>query len=225
VLSRNVIVSPLRDSADGAERPMTSAVAGAALMRICAAIAEDRVAIEPDFLAAPVVCALASEAHRRDALGEFRPACVGRGRERVERRDIRGDRTLWLEERTPAPPEAVLWAALEELRVAVNEATLLGLFAFEGHYAIYPAGAFYRRHRDRFRNDDARTLSCVLYLNDGWKPADGGALRLHLDSGQARDVLPVAGTLVCFRAERYEHEVLAASRERFAVTGWFRRRI
>jgi SM-20-related protein len=64
----------------------------------------------------------------------------------------------------------------------------------------------------------------VLYLNFGWTPADGGALRIFLGPGEIRDVMPVAGTFVCFHSERYEHEVLPAQRERLAVTGWFLRR-
>ena len=98
------------------------------------------------------------------------------------------------------------------------------MFTFEAHYAIYPRGGFYRRHRDRFHDDDARVLSCVLYLNEGWSPEHGGALRLHLDGNESRDVLPAGGTLACFLSERFEHEVLPATRERLALTGWFRRR-
>ncbi|HTR57443.1 MAG TPA: 2OG-Fe(II) oxygenase [Casimicrobiaceae bacterium] len=209
----------------GAAPPISPAtVADAAVARICAAIADDRVAIEPEFLAAHAVHALAVEVRRRDAAGEFHAARVGRGGQRIERRDIRGDRTLWLDERAQAPAEVPLWDVLAELRVAINEATLLGLFGFEGHYSLYPPGTFYRRHRDSFRDDDARVLSCVLYLNEAWTAADGGALRLYLGAGETRDVLPVAGTLVCFLAPRYEHEVLPASRERLAVSGWFLRR-
>jgi SM-20-related protein len=74
------------------------------------------------------------------------------------------------------------------------------------------------------RDDDARVLSCVIYLNEAWTADDGGALRLHVSAREAIDVLPVGGTLVCFLADRYEHEVLPATRERLAVTGWFRRR-
>lgn len=203
---------------------MTSAVETSTFTTVCDAIAGDRVAVVPDFVPGPIVAALAGEARRRDAAGEFHPARVGRGEHRVERADVRGDRTLWLDEWAPAPAEAMLWSTLARLRVAVNRATLLGLFDFEGHYALYPPGAFYQRHRDRFRDDDLRVLSCVLYLNDGWRPADGGALRIFLSPGEVRDVMPVAGTFVCFRSERYEHEVLPAQRERLAVTGWFLRR-
>ena len=89
---------------------------------------------------------------------------------------------------------------------------------------MYPPGATYGRHRDRFRDDYARVLSCVLYLNEGWQPGDGGALRLHLDDGDALDVAPVGGTLVAFMSESFDHEVPPAKRTRIALTGWFRRR-
>ena len=199
-------------------------VADAPVARVCAAVAAESIAIVPDFLPKATIVALASEARRRDAAGEFRNARIGRGLDRIERRDVRGDRMLWLEAQAPARAERALWRALERLRIALNEATFIGLFAFEGHYALYPPGARYRRHRDRFRDDDARVLSCVLYLNQAWTAADGGALRIYLPGNDSRDVLPVGGTLVCFLADRYEHEVLPATRERLAITGWFRRR-
>ncbi len=211
--------------ADESEGEVTFAnVVDSAVARVCTAIADARFAIVPDFLPAPVVASLAAEARRRDASGEFRAARIGRGKDRVQRSDIRSDRTLWLDEYSPAPAERLLWSALETLRVGLNESTYLGLFAFEGHYALYPPGAFYRRHRDCLRDDDARVLSCVIYLNEAWTAADGGVLRLHVSAGDARDILPDGGTLVCFLADRYDHEVLPATRERLAVTGWFRRR-
>jgi SM-20-related protein len=196
----------------------------AAIAQLCAAIAADGYGIARDFVPGPLVAALAAEARRRDAAGEFHVAGFGRGERRVERDDIRGDRISWLDEHLLSPPERAFWNALETLRVALNEITFLGLFAFEGHYALYPPGAFYARHRDRFRDDDARVLSCALYLNQEWSSNDGGALRIHLSNVEARDVLPAGGTLACFLADRYEHEVLPATRERLSIAGWFRRR-
>jgi SM-20-related protein len=116
-----------------------------------------------------------------------------------------------------------LFVAVEELRAAVNRELALGLWRYEGHYALYPPGAHYARHRDRFVDDDARVLSLVVYLNAGWRADDGGALRLYA-SGGSRDVLPEAGTLVAFLAAQFEHEVLPATRPRLAVAGWLRRR-
>lgn len=116
---------------------------------------------------------------------------------------------------------------MESLRLALNRTLQLGLFSLEAHYAIYPPGAAYRRHRDAFPDGgampNARVISCALYLNEGWTASDGGALRIY-DGDRVRDVLPIAGTLACFLSERFEHEVLPATRERLSVTGWFRRR-
>ncbi len=192
-------------------------------LEICAAIERRGWAVEAAFLPETAIAALRTEAHRRDAAGAFHVAGVGRGANRVERSDIRGDRILWLDEHSRCAAEVPLWEALASLRDALNEAFFLGLDSFEGHYALYPPGAFYRRHRDRFRDDDARVISCVLYLNEDWSARDGGALRMHLDDGE-RDILPAGGTLACFVAEQFEHEVLPSARERLAVTGWFRRR-
>ena len=171
----------------------TTPVVDAAVASAAERLAAEGHAIVPDFVSAELVAALAAEARHRNAAGDFRAAGIGRGADRVERRDIRGDALLWLDEQALAPPERALCDALEKLRVELNRTTFLGLFSFEGHYALYPPGAFYRRHRDRFRDDDARVLSCVLYLNDAWSAADGGALRIHFPGGGVRDVLPIAG--------------------------------
>jgi SM-20-related protein len=197
--------------------------ADAAIAAIVDAIADTGCAIAPHFLPPAAIAVLRAEAWRRDAAGALVPAAVGRGAARSDRRAVRGDRILWLDATAPATAERVLLTALEALRLAANRELQLGLFEYEGHYALYPPGAFYARHLDRFRDDDARTLSCILYLNEDWRPEDGGALRLHVD-GAPRDVLPAGGTLVAFLAERFEHEVLPAARPRLAVTGWFMRR-
>ena len=192
-------------------------------LRICAAIENRGWAVEAAFLSEQSIAALRAEALRRDAAGEFHTAGVGRGVARVERSDIRGDRILWLDEHARCAAEAPLWEALAALQAALNETFFLGLDSFEGHYALYPPDAFYRRHRDRFRDDDARVISCALYLNEAWSVTDGGALRMHLPEGP-HDIAPTGGAFVCFVAERFEHEVLPSSRERLAVSGWFRRR-
>jgi SM-20-related protein len=159
-----------------------------------------------------------------DGAGAMTRGGVGRGAARLDRADVRGDRLAWLADRPHDAAEAAAFALFEEVRGNCNRTLTLGLFEFESHYALYPPGALYGRHRDRFRDDDARVLSCVLYLNDGWQPGDGGALRLHFDDGGTLDVAPVGGTLVAFLSEAFDHEVLPARRTRIALTGWFRRR-
>jgi SM-20-related protein len=187
---------------------------------IVAGLAGPGFAVVPGFLQEPAVAALRDRALALDRDGALTAAAVGRGPARGARPEIRGDRTHWLD--GAAPAEVALLARFESLRRAVNEALFLGLVELEAHYALYPPGAAYARHRDRFRDDDARVLSCVLYLNHGWVAADGGALRLYLASDATLDVAPEGGTLVCFLAARFDHEVLPARRPRLSIAGWFR---
>ena len=179
-------------------------------------------AVVPGFLADAHWRALAAHARERDAAGEFRPAAVGAGAARAVRADVRGDRILWVY--APAPgAEQALFAQLEELRLGLNAALMLGLLDVECHYAIYAAGARYVRHLDRSPAGAERVVSLVLYLNEDWGARDGGALRLYTGDG-AHEIAPAGGTLVLFLSERFEHEVLPARRVRLSLTGWFRRR-
>jgi SM-20-related protein len=86
--------------------------------------------------------------------------------------------------------------AMDSLRQAINQGLFLGLEDFECHCPV-PAGAFYRRHLDRFRDDDRRTVSAVFYLNEGWQPDDGGQLRMFLDGDVEHDVQPSPAAWWC----------------------------
>jgi SM-20-related protein len=171
--------------------------------------------------------ATSSRALREDLLrlsgcGELAPAATGRGEGRALQPTLRGDRTLWLDDPRCGSAAGDFLSKLDALRLALNERLFLGLAEVEAHYARYAPGTGYARHRDRFRDSDARVISLVAYLNDDWSEVDGGALRLHFDAG-AFDIPPHAGTAVCFRSE-LEHEVLPALRERLSIAAWFRRR-
>ena len=73
------------------------------------------------------------------------------------------------------------------------------------------------------RDDDARVLSLVLYLNARWRAEEGGALRIDAGRDGVVEVAPVGGTLIAFLSERFPHEVLAATRTRMSIAGWLRR--
>jgi SM-20-related protein len=190
---------------------------------IADAIAEQGWGETDDFVPRGQVRALAEELRGQSQAGVLRQAGTGAGAGRRIRGDVRGDHIAWLEPPRATPVQRLCLARFETLRLELNRELQLGLLDFECHFAVYPPGACYQRHLDRFATDDRRTLSCVLYLNDAWSAQDGGALRLHLGDGH-RDVLPLAGTLVIFLSERFEHEVLPARRERLSLTGWFMRR-
>lgn len=136
---------------------------------------------------------------------------------------LRGDSTLWLDDPACGPAAGELLVALDALRIGLNRRLLLGLDEVEAHFAHYPPGAGYARHRDRFRSDDARVLSLVVYLNADWPDDAGGALRLHLPGGP-HDIAPRMGTVAVFLSAEVEHEVLPADRPRFSVAAWFRQR-
>lgn len=166
---------------------------------------------------------LAAECRSRGQNGALSPAGVGRGSALAVREAIRGDQIQWLEAGQQQACDRYL-AAMDELRQALNQAFYLGLADYESHFALYPPGAFYQKHLDRFRDDDRRTLSAVFYLNENWQAEQGGALRIYPQDAAALDLPPEAGSLVLFMSAELPHEVLPASRERLSLTGWFRRR-
>lgn len=202
---------------------MTSDTFTACLTRIVDDLAEQGWSLQPAFVPQALTLQLAEECRKRDAEGALTPAGVGRGGALQVREGVRGDHIQWLEPGQSAASDQYL-QSLDELRLALNQGLYLGLEDFEGHFALYPPGAFYQKHVDRFRDDDRRTVSAVFYLNVDWQAEQGGALRLYLNDGSTRDVLPQAGTLLLFLSADMPHEVLPASRERLSLTGWFRRR-
>ncbi|WP_233093997.1 2OG-Fe(II) oxygenase [Azotobacter chroococcum] len=175
------------------------------------------------FLPAELTEALAEACRARAAAGELTPAAIGRGDRQLVQEGVRGDYTAWLEPGQCAPGDAWL-ALMESLRQTLNRELFLGLEELECHFALYPPGACYQRHLDRFRDDDSRTVTVVLYLNEAWQPDEGGELRLYLPNGRVHDVMPQGGSLACFMSADFPHEVLPATRERLSLTGWFRRR-
>jgi len=160
------------------------------------------------------------------ARGRFHQARVGRGGAREVREEIRGDQVLWLEPDGGSVEQVAYLAELEILRLALNRRLFLGLFAFEGHFAIYPTGAFYKPHLDRHAGTSERIITVILYLNPDWQPGDGGELKLWTTAGEKAGafvlVEPRMGTMVCFLAGDFWHEVMPANKNRMSITGWFR---
>lgn len=160
--------------------------------------------------------------------GEFRRAGVGRGMNLQVREDIRSDHVMWLQSGASSVEQGSYLAKLELLRLALNQRFFLGLFEFEGHFAIYPEGAFYKAHLDRHAGTSDRIVTTILYLNPNWQPGDGGELKLWTTSGDKAGAFvliePRMGTLVCFLAGDFWHEVLPTNKTRMSITGWFRQR-
>ena len=166
--------------------------------------------------------ALFEEACAHEASSILNLAAIGHKQSKVIS-SLRGDSTLWLDDPRCGTGSKSFLDALDALRKDLNQSLLLGLESVEAHYAVYPPGAAYARHRDRFRDDDARVLSLVCYLNTDWPEVAGGQLRLHLADGH-HDIAPNLGTSVIFLSDEIEHEVLPATQTRYSIAAWFRQR-
>lgn len=191
-------------------------------------IAEQGFCIVENFLDAATVSSLAAEAIDLKTHAELKPAGIGR-ESRALNAEIRGDSIYWLDAEQPSPAQQIYFAQIEQLRLRLNRALYLGVFGLESHLAVYPTGAFYKRHLDCFANADQskpqRKISCIVYLNQHWQADDGGELRLYMNTEGANqtdflDVSPVAGRAVIFLSDTFYHEVLPAKRERISLTGW-----
>lgn len=184
--------------------------------------------VTPGFLASETAIRLMRECEEAWDNGEFRKAGVGRGENLTIREDIRRDEVMWLQNDALSVEQQAYLAELELLRLALNQRFFLGLFEFEGHFAIYPEGAFYKAHLDRHAGTSDRLVTVILYLNPDWQPGDGGELKLWTTPGDKDGgfvlIEPRLGTLVCFLAGDFWHEVQPAKKTRMSITGWFRRR-
>ncbi len=158
----------------------------------------------------------------RDQAGCFVGARVGRAERRRESTLIRGDRIYWLDPGDPCPANVAAWSLIESVRQQINRELFAGLRDFEGHLAIYPPGEGYQKHVDTFRDDDARSITLIAYLNESWNAELGGQLRFYHGAGQSRDYLPMPGSIILFDSRRFPHEVLPARAERRSLTGWYR---
>jgi SM-20-related protein len=150
----------------------------------------------------------------------FMRAGVGRGGGHQIQDSVRRDEIFWLGQDFATPTQQSIEACFNELRSSLNQNLFLSLKDFECHYALYPAGGFYQKHRDSFAHQNSRLVSVVLYLNKNWQPTDGGQLRIYTPTSFI-DVEPKYGTLVCFLSREIEHEVLSSKSNRFSLAGWF----
>jgi SM-20-related protein len=177
--------------------------------------------VTPDFLSADEVREVREDLRSLKAHGKFKAAGVGRGSELEVHESIRQNDLCWLDRENANDCQRLIWQKLDALKLAFNRTLFLGVQSFEGHYAIYPPGGFYKRHLDSFASDPARVVSMILYLNENWEEVHGGKLRIYQNETHL-DVRPLAGTLACFLSRDSEHEVLLNHHERLSFTGWFK---
>jgi SM-20-related protein len=195
--------------------------------KIIDALATDGCYVGVSIFSSDLTLRLHARAQALLAQNALAAARIGRANDAAQETTIRGDTTRWLDDAPNDPSERDAVNAVNALRQTLNEALFLGAQTCELHFAHYAPGAFYKTHRDRFADDDARIVSLVFYLNNDWPIDAGGELVIYGDITNETRVLhrvsPRAGTMVAFMSESFPHEVLAASRDRFSLTGWLRR--
>lgn len=182
-------------------------------------LADHGYAVIDQFLGQQEVEAILQVEELQSGSTAFKKAGIGNSKSLQIQEAIRGDYIQWLDKKSSPPSVLKYLNRLDELVKFLNQALFLSLKDFETHMTVYPAGSFYKRHLDQFKQDDHRKLSVICYLNKDWKEEHGGQLRMYLPD-RSLDILPLAGRLVIFRSDQIEHEVLPATRLRLSITGW-----
>jgi len=150
---------------------------------------------------------------------DFSKAGIGALSEYQIKNSIRGDFVYWLDKKRDTEL-ANFFQLVDHIIQKINELCYLSLSGFEFHLAHYPAGSFYKKHVDQFRNRNNRMITIIIYLNDHWLPGDGGELKIFKDSGKEILIEPVGGRCILFRSATLEHEVLITNKNRLSLTGW-----
>ncbi len=151
----------------------------------------------------------------------FHRAAIGRQAEQQVIREIRSDFIHWLDRGDTEAVIQYFWQQVDAMMEAFRRAFFLPINYYEGHVAVYPPGAFYKKHLDQFEKTSYRQITLILYLNKDWQEQDGGALRVYEADGSHTEVLPLAGRAVLMQSAEVWHEVLPARRTRKSLTGWF----
>lgn len=154
---------------------------------------------------------------------EFSKAAIGSADQRQIESSVRGDFIYWLD-REQDSEMAPLFSLLNELVDNIKRFLMLSISDYEFHFALYPPETRYEKHVDQFQGKDNRQLSVLIYLNENWKPGDGGELKIYKEGGEEVLVEPLAKRLLIFRSDTVPHEVMLTHTNRKSLTGWLLRK-
>jgi SM-20-related protein len=184
------------------------------------AFAHNGFVIVKDFLEVNVAKALLQDVKIHQEAEAFKQAGIGNASKLSIQETYRSDQIKWIEKTGNAAATQHYVDCLSALQEQCKQAFYLPLKDFECMFAIYPEGAFYKKHTDRFAQQAHRLISVVLYLNENWQESDGGELMLYTEE-KIQTIQPKFNTLVCFKSELW-HEVLPCTKERYSVTAWLK---
>ena len=123
---------------------------------------EDGYAVVENFLSEGLTGGLRGILKSQYSQGEFKKAGIGKLTGFQENPEIRSDYIHWLGDQSKQPVEQDFLNLVNDFVEYLNETCFTGIKGFEFHYALYPKGSFYKRHRDQFSNDDSRKYSLIL---------------------------------------------------------------
>ena len=152
----------------------------------------------------------------------LRASKIGKGGNEQTIPLIRNDSIFWLSDTHNSPAQSEYLQKMDSLMRLINKELFLGLKQFEGHFARYDRGGFYKKHLDQFVGNNERLISVITYLNG---PIEGGELRIYSRKNPNQveiDLSPRPGSLVCFLSNQIYHEVLPTTSERLSIAGWLR---
>ncbi len=189
------------------------------LESIADSLATQGYAIQDDFLTLREVREIKTIFEIHKDQDRFKKAGIGKTEKQQLDRSIRGDYIKWIDPNHDFAPVQGYLSKIDDLIKYLNQTCYLGIQDYESHFTIYPAGSFYKRHLDQFRDKGNRKISFICYLNENWRADYGGQLRIYLSEGY-KDVMPLAGRLACFISSEIEHEVIKCTQPRYSITGW-----
>ncbi len=182
-------------------------------------LAEQDYVVIDDFLPAGLYQLVRNYFLEHLQMDDFSKAGIGSSANRLIASSIRGDYVYWLD---PARDAEIVpfFDLTKEMIYVLNRFCYLSLAGAEFHLAHYPAGTYYHRHLDQFRERNNRMISVIVYLNEQWTEEDEGQLKLYLENDTEKLVAPLANRCVMFRSNLLEHEVLLTHASRYSLTGW-----
>jgi SM-20-related protein len=181
-------------------------------------LAADDIVIVDDFLPHGLfrtIMDFAGEVERGNRLDK---AGIGSSNQFKVISEIRGDYIYWLDSRRDEPLMP-FFLLMDELTEKLKRYCFLSLAGSEYHLAKYPPNSFYKRHLDQFKERSNRQITVLIYLNENWKPGDGGELKAYKEDRELI-IEPIANRLVLFKSDTVEHEVLPTRVPRNSLTGW-----
>jgi SM-20-related protein len=153
----------------------------------------------------------------------FTPAKIGKGKNKKRIPEIRGDYIRWLSQSGDFPATVAYLNYIDEFKKVLNRELFIGVHEYEAHFAIYPAGTFYKKHLDRHKQNPHRLLTTTLYLNQDYHLEQGGILVLeNLKNEVIAHIAPEWGRFVCFLSADFPHQVMPTTVARYSLTGWLR---